>query len=159
MLLKVFPSPLKVCRFISLKFDYNTAELYMFPSPLEVDRFISDKILAILNQKGGFPSPLEVYRFISQCLYSHVLPKRKRFRPLARWIGLYHFKNCKNTLLTFWFPSPREVDRVISVRKIWWYIQRRSQLPSPPEVNRVISPRRYSSKRRWQGVSVPYRGR
>ena len=98
---------------------------------------IKDKILAILNQKGGFPSPLEVYRFISQCLYSHVLPKRKRFRPLARWIGLYHSSG-NFTPYSKWFPSLRKVGRFISLETIMT-IQKWIEFPSPCEVSRFIS--------------------
>ena len=63
--------------------------------------------------KNGFPSPLEVDRFISVQIFNYCGRDDFSFRPLSRWIGLYHL-NHYNGVESIGFPSPLEVDRFIS---------------------------------------------
>lgn len=50
----MFPSPLKVDRFISLREKYEAQANREFPSPLEVNRFISKYDLNVTGQNLGF---------------------------------------------------------------------------------------------------------
>ena len=64
-------------------------QIVEFPSPLEVYRFISrvDDLTKYVIPR--FPSPLEVYRFISK-RNTRTNQRSLSFRPLSRYIGLYH---------------------------------------------------------------------
>ena len=70
--------------------DINVRASKAFPSPLEVDRFISKNVGLFGAWFYGFPSPLEVDRFISKQLKNGTSKTENSFRPLSRWIGLYH---------------------------------------------------------------------
>ena len=159
----LFPSPLEVNRFISEPRAYESEDkttsfrplsrwigLYpsllsnkqrdeakAFPSPLEVDRFISNKYMNLGRELGKFPSPLEVYRFISMIMSDLRTCQRDCFRPLSRYIGLYHMANDFSFQIVE-FPSPLEVYRFISrVDDLTKYVIPR--FPSPLEVYRFIS--------------------
>ena len=122
--------------------DLRTCQRQL-PSPREVDRFISDYKEAQDSILKQFSSPLEVDRFMSK-QNRLILYSRLCFRPLSRYIGLYHARieisgalrqqvtvpsrggqgyierttmEDKKIIL---FPSPREVHRFISrTNKLW----------------------------------------
>ena len=54
-----------------------------------MDRFISDDTHPCKSYTNEFPSPLEVDRFISDYAEGHQVAPYG-YRPLSRWIGLYH---------------------------------------------------------------------
>ena len=101
-------------------------------SPLEANRFISAetnrKVQAI---RSMFPSPLEVHRFISAHKSVEGCGHCDCFRPLSRYLGLYHKINMDKKLNKYNnLPSPREVDRVISHDKSASIIKSRNGFPS-----------------------------
>ena len=69
--------------------EFTEIEQNEFPSPLEVYRFISKNIKHSTILLKQFPSPLEVYRFISRLEWIENNLENS-FRPLSRYIGLYH---------------------------------------------------------------------
>ena len=96
MILNIEPKPQTsyrpLSRYIGLYLDYKTYSnkpRFELPSPPEVNRFISKALSKSMSAEFTFSSPLEVNRFISTLTFTRLYLARS-FRPLARYIGLYH---------------------------------------------------------------------
>ena len=93
---------------------YTVKNKRVFPSPPEVDWFIPyANNVGWVYDSVGVPSSREGNRLIYSSDDEHLEYVAECYRPLSRYIGLYHY-HLQSVATAYRFPSPLEVDRVIS---------------------------------------------